>query len=66
MDGVDLVLNMDGFGTPSMKLDTWGVVIQQQPIEFNGIKIFYDQDDPLMTPEDVMALDPIPDVINYQ
>jgi hypothetical protein len=66
MHGVDLVLNMDGFGTPSMKLDTWNVVINQMPIEYNGIKLFYDQDDPLMTPEEVMALEPTPDVINYQ
>ncbi len=66
MDGVDLVLNMDGFGPPWMKLETWGVVIQQQPIEYNGIKLFYDQDEPLMTPEEIMALDPTPDVINYQ
>jgi hypothetical protein len=66
MHGVDLVLNMDGFGPPHMKLDTWGVVIQQQPIEYNGIKLFYDQDVPLMTPEEIMALEPTPDVINYQ
>jgi hypothetical protein len=66
MEGVDLVLNMDGWGPPHMKLETWGVVIQQQPIEFNGIKLFYRQDDPLMTPAEVMALEPTPDVINYQ
>lgn len=68
MNGVDLVLNMDGFGTPEMKLDTWSVIIQQQPIEYNGIKIFYndDNDYPKMSPADVMALTPTPDVINYQ
>ena len=66
MHGVDLVLNMDGFGPPHMKLDTWGVVVQQQPIEYNGIKLFYDQDKPLMTPADIMALEPTPDVVNYQ
>ncbi len=66
MKGVDLVLNMDGFGSPEMKLATWGVVVQQQPIEYNGIKLFYDQDEPLMSPADVMALEPTPDVINYQ
>lgn len=66
MEGVDLVLNMDGWGPPWQKLETWGVVIQQQPIEFNGIKLFYRQDDPLMTPAEIMALEPTPDVINYQ
>lgn len=66
MEGVDLVLNMDGWGPPAMKLDTWSVVIQEQPIEFNGIKLFYRQDEPLMTPAEIMALEPTPDVINYQ
>ena len=66
MHGVDLVLNMDGFGPPWMKMDTWGVVIQQQPIEYNGIKLFYRQEDPLMTPAEIMAIEPTPDVINYQ
>lgn len=66
VEGVDLVLNMDGWGPPWQKEETWGVVIQQQPIEFNGIKLFYRQDDPLMTPEEIMALEPTPDVINYQ
>lgn len=66
VEGVDLVLNMDGWGPPWMKLETWDVVIKQQPIEFNGIKLFYRQDEPLMTPAEVMALEPTPDVINYQ
>jgi hypothetical protein len=66
MEGVDLVLNMDGWGPPELKLETWSVVIQQQPIEYNGIKIFYRQDEPLMSPAEVMALTPTPDVINYQ
>lgn len=66
MDGVDLVMNMDGWGPPHQKLDTWNVVIQQEPIEYNGIKVFYRQDDPEMTPAEIMALEPTPDVINYQ
>lgn len=66
MHGVDLVLNMDGFGPPWQKLETWEVIIQQNPIEYNGIKLFYKQDDPLMTPEEIMALEPTPDIINYQ
>jgi hypothetical protein len=36
------------------------------PIEYNGIKLFYDQDKPLMTPAEVLALDPTPDLIIYQ
>ena len=66
MAGVDLVINEDGWGPPEMKMDTYEVVITQEPIEYHGIKLFYDQDEPLMTPEQVMALEPPPDVVNYQ
>ena len=66
LEGVDLVLNMDGWGPPWQKLETWEVIIQQTPIEYNGVKVFYRQDEPLMTPAEVMALEPTPDVINYQ
>lgn len=66
MQGVDLVLNMDGWGPPWQKLETWEVIIEQTPIEYNGIKMFYRQDEPVMTPAEVMALEPTPDVINYQ
>lgn len=66
MAGVDLVINEDGWGPPDMKRDTYNVVITQQPIEYHGIKLFYDQDEPLMSAADIMALDPPPDVVNYQ
>lgn len=63
--GVQLVVDMDGFGPPWMKLESYEVVIEQQPIEYHGIKLFYGQDDPLMTPAEVVALDPAPDLIIY-
>lgn len=64
--GVDLVIDMDGFGPPDLKRGTYDVVITQAPIEYNGIKLFYQQDDPLMSAADVLALDPSPDLIIYQ
>jgi len=64
--GVDLVIDMDGFGPPDLKRGTYDVVITQAPIEYNGIKLFYGQDEPLMTAEEVLALDPSPDLIIYQ
>ena len=64
--GVDLVIDMDGFGPPDLKRGTYDVVITQAPIEYNGIKLFYGQDDPLMAAEEVLALDPSPDLIIYQ
>lgn len=64
--GVQLVIDMDGFGPPDLKHGTYAAVISQEPIEFNGIKLFYTQDKPLMSAEDVLALDPVPDLIIYQ
>lgn len=64
--GVELVIDMDGFGPPDLKRGTYEVVITQAPIEYNGIKLFYQQDVPLMTPDEVLALDPSPDLIIYQ
>lgn len=66
MAGVDLVIDMDGWGPPDLKLKTWDAVITQQPIEYHGIKLFYGQDDPLMSAADVMGLAPTPDVVIYQ
>lgn len=66
MQGVDLVIDMDGWGPPHMKLDTWKVVITNEPIEYHGVKLFYQQDDPLMTAAEIMALEPTPDVVIYQ
>jgi hypothetical protein len=63
--GVQLVIDSDGFGPPSDKKNTYGVT-NGTPIEYNGIKLFYDQDKPLMTPAEVLALDPTPDLIIYQ
>lgn len=72
VDGVDLIMNEDGHGTPEMKLETYRVIIKDFPIQYNGFKIFYKGDvewhenSRVMTPEDVYAMDPVPDVVNYQ
>lgn len=71
MDGVDLVMNEDGWGTPDSKRETYEAVITNHPIQYNGFKVFYRQDleiegSVLMSAGDVMALDPIPDLVNYQ
>lgn len=72
VSGVDLIMNEDGHGTPEMKLETYRVIIKDFPIQYNGFKIFYKGDvewwdnSRLMTPDDVYAMDPIPDLVNYQ
>lgn len=66
VNNVDLVIDEDGFGPPDLKRGTYKVVITDEPIEYNGIKLFYKQDDPLMTPAEIMGLNPVPDVVIFQ
>jgi len=64
--GVQLVIVMDGHGPPNTKLETYGAVISSQPVEYSGVKLFYDQDIPLLTAREIVSLDPVPDLIIYQ
>jgi len=66
---VETVIDADGFGSPSLKLDQWSRVIQQDNVQRAGIKLFYAQDAKnggLMSEADVMQLTPRPLVIIYQ
>jgi hypothetical protein len=40
--------------------------VASQPVQFTGFKLFYQQDVPLMSPKDVLALRPAPLVVMYQ
>ncbi len=65
--GVQFVLEVDGFGTPEEKLDTYGVLAGAGLFDFHGFKLWYNgQDDPIMSPQDVLSIDPQPDLIIYQ
>lgn len=64
--GIDLVLNMDGFGPPSLKRSSYRAVFRQRALPFAGFKLFYRQDMVLLEPADVMRLSPIPSVVIYQ
>lgn len=62
---VDVVLDMDGFGSQSLKLASYRTVMRQ-PLAFPGIKLFYKQDTNLYSPAQVLALSPRPAVVIYQ
>lgn len=64
--GVQLVIEADGFGTPALKTEVYDILVRDEPVEFAGVKLFYRQDEPLMTPAEILALTPSPDVIIYQ
>ena len=63
---VQVVMVMDGFGTPSTKARQYDTLIAEQRVQYTGFKLFYRHDQPLMTPEQVLLLDPPPDLIIYQ
>ena len=63
---VDVVLDMDGFGTQALKRATYAAIHRQCRLAFSGIKLFYRQDTDLFAPEQVMELDPAPAVVIYQ
>jgi len=67
---VQIVMNMDGFGSPAKKLDSYRGWISNQPVQFTGFKLFYKNDvvtgGHLMTPEEVLQLYPRPIYIQYQ
>ena len=64
--GVQTVIEFDGFGEPASKLEGYELFITEGNPEFGGIKLFYQQDSPLLTPADIVALDPPPDLVIYQ
>ena len=65
-EGVELVIDMDGFGPPASKLETYDAVITRDAVQYPGIKLFYEHDVPLLSPADVLALEPRPVVVIYQ
>ena len=65
-ESVQFVLDFDGFGDPVSKQEGYGLYANQDSVEFTGIKLFYDKDQPLMQPEDVLELNPSPDFVMYQ
>jgi hypothetical protein len=67
---VQIVMNMDGWGGPHLKRSSYKDYIVSEPVQFSGFKLFYHNDtkkgDPLMTPKDVLRLNPKPAYIMYQ
>jgi hypothetical protein len=67
---VQVVMDMDGWGPPWLKFDSYRDYIVAHPVEFTGFKLFYHNDvkkgDGLLTPSEVLRLRPKPLYIQYQ
>jgi hypothetical protein len=68
---VQVVINMDGFGFPAKKRDSYRRFVGGKLVQFTGFKLFYKNDklNPpyrLMTPAEILKLNPKPIYIQYQ
>jgi hypothetical protein len=63
---VQVVIDMDGFGAPANKKGAYRWFVVRHPVQFTGIKLFFKNDQPMMTPEEVLEMYPKPNYIQYQ
>jgi hypothetical protein len=68
---VQVVMNMDGFGSKILKKSTYLDYIYREPVQFTGFKLFYKNDtrsntNGLYTPAELLRFTPKPIYIQYQ
>lgn len=68
---VQVVIDMDGWGEPDLKLGTYRNHIFPEPVQFTGFKLFYKNDlkkapHHMLTPQEVLKYKPQPIYIQYQ
>jgi hypothetical protein len=63
--GLAMTWNADGFGVRSAKLEDYRSYTRDRRFH-PGLKLFYEEDVDLMTPREVLRLQPAPRVVNYQ
>jgi hypothetical protein len=67
---VQVVIDMDGWGPPYLKYDSYRSYVEAEPVQFTGFKLFFHNDakkgDPILTPQEVLLLNPKPIYIQYQ
>ncbi|WP_071609336.1 hypothetical protein [Niabella ginsenosidivorans] len=67
---VQVVIDMDGWGSKSLKTNSYRAFIYKQPVQFAGFKLFYKNDTKkggtMLTPPELLKLKPQPVYIQYQ
>ena len=68
-----LVMDMDGWGFPAKKVNSYRIAVTNEPVQFSGFKLFYKNDiitppyKVMMTPDEVLKkLYPTPSYIQSQ
>ncbi len=61
-----ITIHVDGQGTQPAKNETWRALQVNAPPVYWGWKNFYDEDIPMLTPEQTMRIVPQPDLVSYQ
>ncbi len=67
---VQVVMDMDGWGPPWLKFDSYKAYVKAEPVQYAGFKLFFHNDtkkgDALLTPAEILRLNPRPLYIQYQ
>jgi len=67
---VQVVMDMDGFGSKVLKRSTYLTYIYREPVQFTGFKLFYKNDNwnnwKMYTPEELLKFTPKPSYIQFQ
>lgn len=68
---VQIVMHMDGWGSPAKKIDSYVHFVAHEPVQFTGFKLFYKNDvlppsPRMMVPAELLKLKPRPIYIQYQ
>jgi hypothetical protein len=67
---VQVVMDMDGFGSRVLKRSTYLTYIYREPVQFTGFKLFYKNDNwnnsKMYTPEELLKFTPKPSYIQFQ
>jgi hypothetical protein len=67
---VQIVMDMDGWGPPWLKFDSYRDYEVAEPVQYTGFKVFFHHDmrkgDALLTPRELLRLQPRPLYIQYQ
>jgi hypothetical protein len=63
---VQVVIDMDGYGSPGSKMGAYRWFVVRHPVQYTGFKLFFKNDKPMLKPAEVLELYPKPMYIQYQ